>query len=92
MSELTNNNYIHLRLLSQGVTLDMCIEPSNKIGKIFPSRPDGLMVNVMAIANLKAKGLVRDEIIKCFGLEYKRYSISDFGKETFEEYKSACSK
>jgi hypothetical protein len=92
MSLITNNNYAHLRLFFQGMTTDLCIEPCNKFGRLFPSRPEGSIITLGAITNLKAKGLIKKETIEHFGLEYKRYAISDFGKEIFERYSNDHSK
>ncbi|MDT0605040.1 hypothetical protein [Thalassotalea castellviae] len=92
MSSVTPNNYFHLRLLYQGLTTDLCIEPSNSFGLLFPSRLEGAIIKLGSITNLKAKGFITEETIKHTGLEYKRYAISDLGKKVFEEYKNDCSK
>ena len=92
MEKLTNNNYAHLRILNDGLHLDLCVEPSNAFGKIFPSYALGTIIKMGSIRDLKAKGVIVGKTILMHGLEYKRYSISEFGKTVFEEYKNACSK
>jgi hypothetical protein len=92
MEKLTNNNYAHLRMFNDGLKLDLCIEPSNAFGHIFPSLALGAMIKIGSIRDLKAKGVIIGKTILMHGLEYKRYSISEFGKTVFEEYKNACSK
>ena len=92
MEKLTNNNYAHLRIFNDGLQLDLCIEPGNFFGKIFPSFPLGAIIKLGSIRDLKAKGLIIGETIFNLRLEYKRYSISELGKKVFEEYKNDCSK
>jgi len=92
MEKLTNNNYAHLRIFNDGLHLDLCVEPSNVFGKLFPSLPLGAIIKLGSIRDLKAKGLIIGETIFNLRLEYKRYSISEFGKKVFEEYKNDCSK
>ena len=89
MSSLTNNNYAHLRIFNNGLLLDLCVEPSNYFGKIFPSLPLGGIIKLGSIRDLKAKGLIKVETVYCFELEYKRYSISELGKVLFLEYINA---
>ena len=57
MEKLTNNNYAHLRILNDGLHLDLCVEPSNAFGKIFPSLALGAVIKMGSIRDLKAKGL-----------------------------------
>lgn len=92
MEKLTNNNYAHLRIFNDGLTLDLCVEPSNFFGKLFPSIPLGAIIKLGSIRDLKAKGLIVGETIFNLRLEYKRYSISELGKKVFEEYKNDGSK
>jgi len=92
MEKLTNNNYVHLRIFNDGLQLDLCVEPSNAFGGLFPSLPLGAIIKLGSIRDLKAKGLIIGETIFNYGLEYKRYFISDFGKKVFEEYKNDFSK
>lgn len=88
MSNYTSRNYTLLRIFNKGLLLDLCVEPSNTFGKLFPSIPDGVPIKLGDIRDLKAKGLIAQKTIIYFGLEYKRYSISQFGKAIFEEYKN----
>ena len=92
MSDITSKNCTHLRIFNDGLILDLCIEPSNSFGMLFPSIPLGSLIKLGNIRDLKAKGLIEVETVDCFGLEYKRYTISEFGKQVFEEYKNDCSK
>ncbi len=92
MEKLTNNNYAHLRIFNDGLTLDLCIEPSAAFGRIFPSFALGGIIKLGSIRDLKAKGVIIGKTILKYGVEYKHYSISEFGKTVFEEYKNACSK
>lgn len=92
MSSITNNNYAHLRIFNDGLLLDLCVEPSNYFGKLFPSLPLGTIIKIGSIRDLKAKGLIKSETVFYYELEYKRYSISDLGKTIFEAYKNDCSK
>ncbi len=92
MNHLTNNNYRHLRIFNDGLLLDLCIEPGNYFGKLFPSLPLGSIIKIGSIRDLKAKGLIKSETVFYYELEYKRYTISDLGKTLFEEYKNDCSK
>lgn len=68
--------------------LDMCVEPGVKIGRVLPSMPLGQIIKIGAIRDLKAKGLIVGEPYFRQGVEYKRYTISDLGKSTFEKYKN----
>lgn len=81
----------HLRLFYQGLKTDLCIELGDSFGRLFPSKAEGIMIKRGGLRNLKAKGLITEEMIKVFGLDYKRYVISDLGRETFEEYKNDSS-
>ena len=92
MAKLTNTNYAYLRIFNDGLVIDLCIEPSNTFGRLFPSLPLGQLIQLGTIRDLKAKGLIEGKTVECFGVEYKRYSISDLGKETFERYKNDHSK
>ena len=92
MSSRTNNNYAHLRIFNDGLLLDLCVEPSNYFGKLFPSLPLGTIIKIGNIRDLKAKGLIKSETVFYYELEYKRYTISDLGKTIFEAYKNDCSK
>ncbi|MFT6902333.1 MAG: hypothetical protein ACJAXS_002543 [Colwellia sp.] len=58
MSNLTNNNYAHLRIFNDGLQLDLCVEPSNVFGKLMPSLPLGAIIKLGSIRDLKAKGLI----------------------------------
>lgn len=89
--KLTNNNYVHLRILNDGVLLDLCVEPCTKFGHILPSKPQGLLIKFGSIRDLKAKGLIVGEPYFRQGVEYKRYTISELGQFTFEKYKNDCS-
>jgi hypothetical protein len=91
MEKLTNNNYAHLRILNDGLHLDLCVEPSNAFGKIFPSLALGAVIKMGSIRDLKAKGLIARKTIIHYGLEYKRYFISELGIQVFEEYNNASS-
>jgi len=91
MNHLTNNNYRNLRIFNDGLLLDLCIEPGNYFGKLFPSLPLGTIIKHGSIRDLKAKGLIKSETIFCYALEYKRYSISELGRKLFKEYKNDCS-
>lgn len=92
MAKLTVNNYAHLRIFNDGLKLDLCIEPCNTFGHLFPPLPLGQLIKLGSIRDLKAKGLIEGKTIECFGVEYKRYSISEFGKTIFEAYKNEHSK
>jgi len=92
MEKLTSNNYAHLRIFNDGLLLDLCVEPSNFFGKLLPSLPLGAIIKLGSIRDLKAKGLITVKTIFSFGLEYKRYFISELGRKVFEEYKNDCSK
>jgi hypothetical protein len=92
VNNLTNNNYAHLRIFNDGLQLDLCVEPSNVFGKLMPSLPLGAIIKLGSIRDLKAKGLIIGKTIFHYGLEYKRYFISELGKKTFEEYKNDYSK
>lgn len=92
MSEITSKNYTHLSIFHNGLVLDLCVEPSNSFGMLFPSIPLGTIINIGSISNLKAKGLIEVKTVYCFGVEYKRYMISEFGQNIFEEYKNDYSK
>jgi hypothetical protein len=88
--KLTNNNYAHLRILNDGVLLDLCIEPCTKFGKILPSAPLGQIIKLGSIRDLKAKGLIAGEAFFRQGVEYKRFTITPLGQELFEKYNNAC--
>lgn len=92
MSSITNNNYAHLRIFNDGLLLDLCVEPSNHFGRIFPSLAQGILIKLGSIRDLKAKGLIKAETIFKYGVEYKRYTISKLGKKVFGEHKNDCSK
>jgi len=89
--KLTNNNYAHLRILNDGLRLDLCVEPCAKFGRILPSQPLGRIIKIGSIRDLKAKGLIVGEPLFRQGVEYKRFIISDLGKSTFEKYSNDCS-
>ena len=89
--KLTNNNYAHLRIFNDGLLLDLCLEPCAKFGKLLPSIPLGLIIKLGSIRDLKAKGLIVGVPYFRQGVEYKRFTISELGKSTFEKYKYACS-
>lgn len=91
MEKLTNNNYAHLRMFNDGLLIDLCVEPSNYFGKLFPSLPHGTIIKLGSIRDLKAKGLINVETIFKYSVEYKRYFVSELGKKLFEEYKNGCS-
>jgi len=38
------------------------------------------------LRDLKAKGLISGKTITILAIEYKRFSINEFGIETFKEY------
>ena len=88
--KLTNNNYAHLRILNDGLILDLCVEPCAKFGHILPSKPLGILIKLGAIRDLKAKGLIEGVPFFRQGVEYKRFTISKLGKSTFEKYNNAC--
>jgi len=90
IGKITNNNYAHLRILNDGVLLDLCLEPCTKFGNIIPSKPLGQIIKLGAIRDLKAKGLIVGEPYYRQGVEYKRFTISKLGKSTFEKYNNAC--
>lgn len=92
MSSITSNNMFYLRLFYQGITTDLCIELGDSFGRLFPSKAEGILIKKGELRNLKANGLITEEMVKVIGLDYKRYVISDFGRKMFEEYKNDCSK
>lgn len=59
--KLTINNYAHLRIFNDGLTLDLCVEPCVKFGKLFPSIPIGQIIKLGSVRDLKAKGLIIGE-------------------------------
>lgn len=91
VGKISNNNYAHLRILNDGVLLDLCLEPCAKFGSILPSKPQGLLIKLGSIRDLKAKGLIVGEPYFRQGVEYKRYTISELGQSTFEKYNNDCS-
>ena len=91
IGKLTNNNYAHLRIFNDAKLLDLCLEPCARFGKILPSMPLGQLIKMGSIRDLKAKGLIEGEPYFRLGVEYKRFTISELGKSTFEKYKNDCS-
>lgn len=88
---LTNNNYAHLRIFHSGLHIDLCIEPGSNFGCLFPSMPVGILIKQGSLSALKAKGVIESETRFHQRVEYKRFTITDFGKATFERYNHACS-
>jgi hypothetical protein len=72
IDELTINNYAHLRILNDGLILDLCVEPCAKFGHILPSKPLGQIIRLGAIRGLKGKGLIEGVPFFRQGVEYKR--------------------
>ena len=91
VGKITNNNYAHLRMLNDGLILDLCVEPCVKFGQILPSKPLGQIIKLGSIRDLKAKGLIIGEPYFRQGVEYKRFTISELGQSTFEKYNNDCS-
>jgi len=89
--KLTNNNYAHLRILASGVHIDLCIDPGSNFGCLFPSMPMGHLIKLGSLGALKAKGVIESESLFHQCVEYKRFTITDFGKVIFERYNNACS-
>ncbi len=90
IGNLTTNNCTHLRLFNTGLKVDLCVEPCAKFGRIFPSKPEGAIVKLGSIRELKAKGLIVGELYVQQSVEYKRFTISPLGQELFKKYNDAC--
>ena len=86
MPNYTSNNLNCLRWFYDGLNADVCIELGNTFGKIINNRSEELSIKKGDLRDLKAKGLITGKTITILAIEYKRFSISEFGIKTFKEY------
>jgi len=92
MSSFTVSEIKHLKLFYNGLTCDVCIEVGNDLGVISPNSTDGLKLTQGMLRNLKAKGLIAAKNTYIFSVEYKRFTISELGIKTIEEFNDEHSK
>ena len=90
--KLASNLAFSLRWFSNGHHIDVCIDICNQIGRFFPSEPIGQIIKQGQIRDLFARGFLVKELIESFGISYWRFSVSDSGKQHFEEVIYDCSK
>jgi hypothetical protein len=92
MSSFTASEIKYLQLFYNGLTCDVCIEVGNDLGVISPNSTDGLKLTQGMLRNLKAKGLITAKNTYIFSVEYKRFTISELGIKTIEEFNNEHSK
>lgn len=86
MPNYTSNNLNYLRWFYNGLNADVCIELGNTFGQIITNRNEDLSIKKGDLRDLKAKGLISGKTITILAIEYKRFSINEFGIKTFKEY------
>jgi DNA-binding XRE family transcriptional regulator len=92
MAKLSSNLIFSLRWFSMGHTLNICIDICNVFGKIEPSEAIGKIIKLSQIRDLFIRGYLIKELVENRGVNYWHFSVSESGKEYFEEYKNDCSK
>jgi hypothetical protein len=92
MTKLSSNLAFPLRWFSNGHHIDVCIDICNQIGRFLPSEPLGIIIKQSQLQALFVRGFLDIEFTESFGISYWRFSVSESGKQYFEEYKNDCSK
>ena len=92
MEKLTSNQATHLRWFSNGHHIDLCIDICNQLGRFFPSDPLGQIIKQSQLQALFIRGFLKREFIEIHRISYWRFTLSESGKQYFEEYKNDSSK
>jgi len=92
MTKLSSNLTFSLRWFSSDHHIDVCIDIGNKFGRLLPSEPVGLIFKQSQLQALYVRGFLVKKLTESFGICYWRFSVSESGKQYFEEYKNDCSK
>jgi len=66
----------------------VCIDICNQIGRFLPSDPVGQIIKQSQLQTLFVRGFLIKEFTESFGISYWRFSVSESGKQYFEEYKN----
>lgn len=93
---ITNAMKKHLKTFVDGGLVYLCVEPCNQFGSVSVLI-DGKLNNSNCpkygeLGQLKAKGLLSAQSLFIYGVEYRQYTISEYGRKLFQEvsHEAAC--
>ncbi|WNC68172.1 hypothetical protein RI845_16800 [Thalassotalea nanhaiensis] len=73
-----------LKWFLNGHHLDFCVDVCGQFGHTLPSVPDGNFIKKGNLRDLQAKGYITKENTYIFGVQYSRFTITEFAKKFFK--------